>query len=62
MVLRMLSAPFSASSATSSDRRAVSFALLCTWSMETSISFMELLVSSAVRESASTFRATSLIE
>jgi hypothetical protein len=37
-------------------------ALLCTWSIETSISFIELLVSSAVSESASTFFATSLIE
>jgi hypothetical protein len=36
--------------------------VLCTWSMETSISFIELEVSSAVSESASTFRATSLME
>jgi hypothetical protein len=63
MILMMDSAPFSASMATSSDRRAVSLALLCTWSMLTSISFMdELEVSSAVSESASTLRATSLME
>ena len=34
----------------------------CTWSIETSISFIDELVSSAVSESASTFLATSLIE
>ena len=33
-----------------------------TWSIETSISFIDELVSSAVSESASTFLATSLIE
>ena len=62
MVLRMASAPFSASCATSSERRAVSLAFDWTWSIETSISFIDELVSSAVSESASTFLATSLIE
>ncbi|MNC91954.1 hypothetical protein D3C83_83010 [compost metagenome] len=62
MVLRIASAPISASAATCSERRAVSFAFDCTWSIETSIWFIEELVSSAVSESASTFRATSLIE
>ena len=62
MVLRIASAPRSASCATSSLNRAVSFALDCTWSMDTSISFMLELVSSAVSERASTFFATSLTE
>jgi hypothetical protein len=61
-VLVMASAPFSASVATSSDRRAVSLAFDCTLSIETSISFIEELVSSAVSDSASTFFATSRIE
>jgi hypothetical protein len=56
------SAPRSASIATSSERRAVSFAFDCTWSMDTSIWFIDDEVSSAVRLKASTFRATSLIE
>jgi len=47
---------------TSSERRAVSLAFDWTWSIETSISFIDELVSSAVRDSASTFLATSLIE
>ncbi len=62
MMRRIDSAPFSASLATSSERRAVSLAFDCTWSMDTSISFIELEVSSAVSERASTFRATSLME
>ncbi len=56
------SAPCSASRCASSESRAVSLAFVSTWSMETSISFIDELVSSAVGESASTFLATSLIE
>ena len=41
MVFRMASAPRSASTATSSERRAVSLAFERTWSMETSISFID---------------------
>ncbi len=62
IVFRMASAPRSASTATSSERRAVSLAFDWTWSIETSISFIDEQVSSAVSESASTFLATSLME
>ncbi len=62
IVLRMASAPRSASRATSSESRAVSLAFDWTWSMETSISFIEELVSSAVSERASMFLATSRTE
>ena len=62
IVLRMASAPVCAARDTSSERRAVSLAFVSTWSIETSISFIDEEVSSAVDESASTFFATSLIE
>ena len=62
IVLRRASTPVSASSDTCSDRRAVSLALVSTWPMETSISFMEEEVSSVESRSASTFLATSLME
>ena len=61
-VREMDSAPTSASRCACSDRRAVSLALVSTWPMETSISFIEELVSSVVAERSSMFLATSLIE
>ena len=61
MIFRIDSAPVSASVATSSERRAVSLAFDWTWSIDTSISFIDDAVSSAVCDSASTFRATSLM-
>jgi hypothetical protein len=61
MVRLIASAPLSASVATCSDRRAVWLALLWTWSIETSISVIDEEVSSAIKDSASTLRATSLM-
>ena len=56
------SAPISASRCACSESLAVSLAFVSTWQMETSISFMDELVSSVVAERSSMFFATSLIE
>ncbi len=56
------SVPISASRWACSESLAVSLALVSTWLMETSISFIDELVSSVVVESSSMFLATSLIE
>jgi hypothetical protein len=56
------SAPDSASRCACSESLAVSLAFVSTWLMETSISFIEEEVSSAVADSSSMFFATSLIE
>jgi hypothetical protein len=56
------SVPISASRWACSESLAVSLALVSTCEMETSISFMEELVSSVVADSSSMFLATSLIE
>ncbi len=56
------SVPISASRWACSESFAVSFAFVSTWLMETSISFIDELVSSVVAESSSMFFATSLIE
>ena len=61
-VREIASAPTSASRCACSERRAVSLAFVSTWPMETSISFIDEVVSSVVAERSSMFFATSLIE